>query len=133
MEIRSIELLLSLYISFINYKYNINSIRDNTGVDEDLVKFFLSRDLILELDEDGGSLELLELVLESVEDIGEQLDEEEVVDVGRGVQVQLVACQVPLEVLQALQGRLQDFGTHLHEVVSVCIEIVLLYDESLLD
>ena len=52
---------------------------------------------------------------------------------GRGVQVQLVACQVPLEVLQALQGRLKDFGTHIHEVVSLCIEIVLLYDESLLD
>ena len=71
MEIKSIELLLSLYISFINYKYNIKSICDNTGVDEDLIKFLLSRDLILELDKDGGPLELLELVLESVEDIGE--------------------------------------------------------------
>ena len=71
MDIRFIELLLSLYRSFINYKYNINSIRDNTGVDEDLIKFLLSRDLLLELNEDRGSLEFLELVLESVEDIGE--------------------------------------------------------------
>lgn len=133
MEIRSIELLLSLYKSFINYKYNINSIRDNTGVDEDLIKFLLSRDLLLELNEDGGSLEFLELVLESVEDIGEKLDEKEVVDMGRGVEIKLVACQMPLEVPQALQGRLQNFGTHIHEILSVCIEIVLLYNEGLLD
>ena len=52
---------------------------------------------------------------------------------GRGIQIQLVACLVPLEVPQALQGRLQDFRTHIHEVVSLCIEIVLLNDEGLLD
>jgi hypothetical protein len=40
---------------------------------------------------------------------------------------------VPLEVPQALQGRLQDFGTHIYEILSICIEIVLLNDEGLLD
>jgi hypothetical protein len=40
---------------------------------------------------------------------------------------------MPLEVPQALQSRLQDFGTHIHEVLSLCIEIFLLNDECLLD